>query len=90
LKIRCECRKPGTKLFEQACHDLQIDPTNSWMIGDQTRDIEMARRVGLQSILLNTGSGGSDRQFSATPAYIATDLMAASEFVLQQRELISR
>jgi D,D-heptose 1,7-bisphosphate phosphatase len=90
LKIRCECRKPGTKLFEQACHDLQIDPTNSWMIGDQTRDIEMARRVGLQSILLNTGSGGSDKQFSATPAYIATDLMAASEFVLQQRELISR
>jgi D,D-heptose 1,7-bisphosphate phosphatase len=90
LKIRCECRKPGTKLFEQACHDLQLDPTNSWMIGDQTRDIEMARRVGLQSILLSTGSGGSDKQFSATPDYIASDLMAAFDFVLQQRELISR
>jgi len=90
LKIRCECRKPGTKLFEQACHDLQLDPTSSWMIGDQTRDIEMARRVGLPSILISTGSGGSDKQFSATPDSIASDLMAAFDFVLQQRELISR
>jgi len=90
LKIHCECRKPGTKLFEQACHDLRINRANSWMIGDQTRDIEMAHRAGLPSILLNTGAAGADKQFLSTPDHIVPDLMAATDVILQTRELISR
>ena len=47
LKMKCECRKPATGLFERACAELRIDRARSWMIGDQTRDIEMARRSGV-------------------------------------------
>jgi D,D-heptose 1,7-bisphosphate phosphatase len=86
LKRDCECRKPGTKLFEQACDDLRIDAARSWMIGDQARDIEMARRAGLRSILVQTSTDGSDGQFSSRPDYVATDLRAASELILQHRE----
>ena len=89
LKTRCECRKPGTKLFEQACRDLRIDAANSWMIGDQTRDIEMARRVGLRSILVQTGAAGRDGQFPSAPDHTAADLLAASDVVLQHSELVS-
>jgi D,D-heptose 1,7-bisphosphate phosphatase len=90
LKMHCECRKPGTKMFEQACDELQIDRSNSWMIGDQTRDIEMARRVGLRSILVQTGEAGADKQFSSAPDHVALDLRAAAEVILQSRELRSR
>jgi D,D-heptose 1,7-bisphosphate phosphatase len=86
LKIPCECRKPGTKLFEQACHDLGIDAANSWMIGDQSRDIEMARRAGLQSVLVQTGAAGRDGQFSASPDHIAEDLVAAAAVIVQSKQ----
>src|ERR1700722_4323580 len=83
LKTPCECRKPGTKLFEQACHDLGIDAANSWMIGDQSRDIEMARRAGLRSVLVRTGAAGRDGKFAASPDHIADDLTAAAAVILQ-------
>jgi D,D-heptose 1,7-bisphosphate phosphatase len=89
LKIQCECRKPGTGLFEQACRDFRIDRSNSWMIGDQARDIEMAHRAGLRSILVQTGPPGRDGQFSSSPDHITADLLAASNVILQQRELVS-
>ena len=86
LKTHCECRKPGTKLFEQACQDLGIDAENSWMIGDQSRDIEMARRASLRSILVQTGAAGRDGQFSASPDHIAQDLAAAAAVILQSKQ----
>jgi D,D-heptose 1,7-bisphosphate phosphatase len=89
LKRHCECRKPGTGLFEQACRDLRIDVERSWMIGDQARDIEMARRAGLRSILVQTSTAESDGQFSSRPDHVASDLRAASELVLQHRESIA-
>jgi D,D-heptose 1,7-bisphosphate phosphatase len=89
LKRHCECRKPGTGLFEQACRDLRIDVARSWMIGDQARDIEMARRAGLRSILVQTGTAGSDGQLSLRPDHVATDLRAASELIFQHRESIA-
>jgi D,D-heptose 1,7-bisphosphate phosphatase len=90
LKIRCECRKPGTKLFEQACRDLPIEAANSWMVGDQISDIEMAGRAGLRSVLVRTGAAGRDGQFRSAPDLIADDLASAARVITQGRELISR
>lgn len=85
LKTRCKCRKPGTGLFEQACRDLRIDVANSWMVGDQTRDIEMARRAGLLSVLVKTGGAGRDGQFTAAADHIVDDLAAAAGVILRQK-----
>ena len=87
LKIPCECRKPATGLFERACRELRLDPANSWMVGDQTRDIEMARRAGLRSVLLNTGAAGGDKQFQSAPDFVAGDLAAAADVILQNMEV---
>lgn len=81
LKIACDCRKPAVGLFERACRDLEIERAGSWMIGDQTRDIEMARRAGLRSILVKTGAAGQDGRFEAVPDLVATDLQAAATLV---------
>jgi histidinol-phosphate phosphatase family protein len=82
LKIACDCRKPALGLFERACRDLSIDAAASWMIGDQTRDIEMARRAGLRSILVQTGAAGGDGRFQCTADHIARDLGGAAEIVI--------
>jgi D,D-heptose 1,7-bisphosphate phosphatase len=86
LKRECECRKPATGLFGRACEELQIDPARSWMIGDQTGDIEMARRAGLRSVLVQTGLAGGDGKFRATPDFVAGDLAAAADVILRHGE----
>ena len=62
-----------------------LDKRSSWMVGDQTRDIEMARRAGLRSVLLRTGVGGADGKFAAEPDFIADDLAVAAEIILRDR-----
>lgn len=44
--------KPGTLLFEKAIAKYNIDPFNSWMIGDKERDIIPARKLKIKTILL--------------------------------------
>ena len=78
LAIICDCRKPAPGLVERACRDFHIDLTRSWMIGDHTRDIETARRVGLRSILVTTGHAGLDGEWTTKPDRIAGDLSHAA------------
>ncbi len=85
LKTHCECRKPGTKMVEQACRDLGIDAAQSWMIGDRSGDIEMAGRAGLRSVLVRTGAAGRDGKFSAAPDHVADDLSSAAAVILQSQ-----
>ena len=85
LKTYCECRKPGTKLFEQACRDLGIDAALSWMIGDRSGDVEMARRAGLRSVLVRTGAAGRDGKFAASPDHVVDDITAAAAVILQSQ-----
>jgi len=80
LKIRCECRKPGTLLLRQAFADLPIDRPRSMLIGDSLRDIGAARGVGIWAYGVRTGYGCRDgeryRRESGVPP--VPDLMFAS------------
>lgn len=51
LTITCECRKPGTALFHQACTEWPIDRKRSVMIGDKQIDMEAARLFGIPGLL---------------------------------------
>jgi mannose-1-phosphate guanylyltransferase / phosphomannomutase len=77
LKIRCECRKPGTLLLRQALADLPIDRPRSMLIGDSLRDIGAARGIGIWAYGVRTGYGCRDRERyrreSGTP--LVPDLM---------------
>ena len=84
LKVSCECRKPGTALVELAGLQHSLDLSRSWMIGDQTSDIELARRVGLRSVLVRTGSSGLDGKYAAQPDHVADDIDSAADFILGQ------
>jgi mannose-1-phosphate guanylyltransferase/phosphomannomutase len=60
LKIRCECRKPGTLLLRQALADLPIDRPRSMLVGDSLRDIGAARGIGIWAYGVRTGYGCRD------------------------------
>jgi mannose-1-phosphate guanylyltransferase/phosphomannomutase len=77
LKIRCECRKPGTLLLQQALADLPINLPRSMLIGDSLRDIGAARRIGIWAYGVRTGYGCRDaeRYLRETGMPPAPDLM---------------
>jgi len=48
----CECRKPGTGLFDQARRDWNIDFATSAVVGDRDLDIDAGRKLGLLTALV--------------------------------------
>jgi D-glycero-D-manno-heptose 1,7-bisphosphate phosphatase len=82
----CECRKPNTGLLDAAARDLDLDLSRSWVIGDQWRDIELARRAGARGILVRTGYGGGLEhnwpKDVERPPVVCDDLMAAARHIL--------
>lgn len=75
----CACRKPGTVMVERAVADLGLDLSHVYVVGDQRRDIDLARRIGAKGILVTTGPTSAQaleelRQEVAVPDYVATDL----------------
>ena len=82
LKGPCECRKPAHALVARAAREHRLDLARSWIVGDQTADLELARRAGLRSVLVRTGAAGIDGKYDATPDHTADDLAAAADLIL--------
>lgn len=55
-RASCTCRKPRPGMLIRAAHDLQLDLTRSWMIGDILDDVEAGRRAGCRAALLANGN----------------------------------
>ena len=84
LAENCPCRKPRTKLLEQAQKDLNIDMAHSYIIGDKTSDIQTGINAGIRTILVQTGKAGKDGEYDVQPDYIARDLLDAANWILEQ------
>ncbi len=53
-KCDCECRKPKPGMLLQAAKDLNIDLSQSYMIGDSEKDIEAGKRAGCRESFMVT------------------------------------
>lgn len=87
----CACRKPGTAMVERAVADLGLDLSRAYVVGDQRRDIDLARRIGAKGILVTTGPTSTQaleelRQEGAAPDYVATDLGQAVTWLFGDAE----
>lgn len=81
----CECRKPGTKMFEDAARELGIDLSRSWMIGDKDIDVKAGSNAGASTILVSTGYGKLHKPTLETENIrFAVDFGAAISFILDQ------
>jgi D-glycero-D-manno-heptose 1,7-bisphosphate phosphatase len=48
----CICRKPNSLFVEKGLARFNIDPKQSYFIGDKDRDIEAAQKGGVEGILI--------------------------------------
>jgi D-glycero-D-manno-heptose 1,7-bisphosphate phosphatase len=77
----CTCRKPAPGLILQACADLGLDPTSSFMVGDRWRDIEAGCAAGCRTVFIDNGY--KERQPRAHDLRVCS-LLQASEWILAQ------
>ncbi|MFH0888821.1 MAG: HAD family hydrolase [Planctomycetota bacterium] len=91
----CNCRKPQTGLLRKAMKDFNIEPSQSFFIGDSLRDMQAAKKAGIKFILVLTGYGKKTlreiikkvpvrNRPSVTSGQVAANLLKASQWIISQ------
>ena len=86
----CACRKPGTRLLEDAASNLGLALRDSAMVGDKLLDVVTAHRAGARGVLVRSGYGRDEQQridggeLDRAPDWVADDLAAAVSWLLDQ------
>jgi D-glycero-D-manno-heptose 1,7-bisphosphate phosphatase len=70
-------RKPDTLMMEKAIARYDIDPAQSWFIGDRPGDIECGRKMGLKTILISNSQNDD-----CLPSFTAVNLLEAVNGIL--------
>ncbi len=79
----CACRKPAAAMLERARDELALDLAASWVVGDYTSDVEVARAAGCRgAVLVLTGRGAEADASADASVPRAADLTAAAEVIL--------
>ncbi|HUA89994.1 MAG TPA: HAD family hydrolase [Steroidobacteraceae bacterium] len=78
----CDCRKPATRLVEDAGRELGFDPRLTVVVGDKSSDVELGQRLGGTSLLLSADGTTSDR-LPAKPDYVVASLEEAARITAQ-------
>jgi D-glycero-D-manno-heptose 1,7-bisphosphate phosphatase len=74
----CVCRKPSPYFLLKAIEEFDVDPKQSWMVGDRATDILCGRAAGVRTVLVNAeGTGCRD----VAPDHVAAHLAAAAEYI---------
>jgi D-glycero-D-manno-heptose 1,7-bisphosphate phosphatase len=82
----CDCRKPNSGMLLRARDEMNIDLTQSFVIGDRYLDVEAAHNVGAKGILVLTGYGREEREKyksnKCQPDLVADNLLTAVDAIL--------
>jgi histidinol-phosphate phosphatase family protein len=61
----CSCRKPATRMFEDAIRDFKLNPARVAYIGDRWRDVVAAKKLGGRGIMISSPeTTDEDRQLA--------------------------
>ena len=84
-------RKPGTALLAEYFED-DYDLANSFVVGDRASDIELAKNLGAQGILLHTDTSLLNESIRATCALTTTSWNEIYDFLclLDRQVLVNR
>lgn len=82
-RISCGCRKPNVGLAERAAAELDLDVSRSYVVGDQSGDMDLAARIGAKGILIKSGDGAGGGQKSAAGFLAVQDFWEAAQWVIQ-------
>lgn len=79
----CQCRKPGTGLFWQACEELAIDMDSSFVVGDRIRDLCICHESGVRGILM-TKKKITKKEFQGGDISVCSDWYQVIEKIRRQ------
>ena len=81
----CDCRKPGTKMFEDAIHDFKLNPANVAYVGDRWRDVSASKTLGGRGIMISSHMTTDEdrRKAKADGIETASTLEAAVEMLFR-------
>ncbi|HEX5399282.1 MAG TPA: HAD family hydrolase [Verrucomicrobiae bacterium] len=80
----CDCRKPKPGMLLHAAHELNIDLSQSWMVGDRWRDVDCGHAAGCRTIFINRGYAEDLKQ---PPDFSARNLAEAADIILNKSKL---
>ncbi|HXF09883.1 MAG TPA: HAD family hydrolase [Desulfuromonadaceae bacterium] len=75
----CDCRKPRPGMLRRAAHELGIDLSTSWMVGDRWRDVDCGHAAGCRTIFVDRGYAEELKQM---PDFRVKNLLEAAEIIL--------
>jgi D-glycero-D-manno-heptose 1,7-bisphosphate phosphatase len=84
----CECRKPKPGMIRAAVRDHGLDPSQSFVVGDRWRDIEMGLAAGTRAVLVQTGYGRTEagrQPASISNVPVVANLIEATSWILLNR-----
>jgi D-glycero-D-manno-heptose 1,7-bisphosphate phosphatase len=86
-KRQCTCRKPDSGMVERAAAELGVDPSASYVVGDQKTDVELARRIGATPVFIRRSASltGDVRGIAA-----AGDLWEAAGWIIEHAKQAAR
>lgn len=81
---KCDCRKPKPGLLLRAAHDLNIDLSASFMVGDRWRDIEAGKIAGCQTFFIDYSY--DEKQPESYDFHVGS-LFEATQIIFQKKRL---
>jgi D-glycero-D-manno-heptose 1,7-bisphosphate phosphatase len=78
----CDCRKPHTRLVEEAAATLGFEPRDAVVIGDKSSDIGLGRRLGAITMLVSADGRASDG-IQTEPDFVVATLLEAARITAQ-------
>jgi D-glycero-D-manno-heptose 1,7-bisphosphate phosphatase len=79
---RCPCRKPEPGMLRLAASELNFPLHSAYMVGDQSSDIEAARRAGCRAVLVTDEVPSVLLTGNAAAPLLARDLCQAAELII--------
>lgn len=88
----CACRKPAIGMAERAIAEFALNPLRMYLVGDQSSDVEMAKRLGARSVFVTTGHGSRETLAALSarrlkPDYVANCLDIAVDWIFRDAYL---
>jgi len=81
---KCDCRKPNVTMLKDLFERHDIDLVKSFVIGNETADIELADNIGCNAILINPDEAGLDPDRMASKHQTVSDISEACDYIVKR------
>jgi D-glycero-D-manno-heptose 1,7-bisphosphate phosphatase len=93
LTKKCDCRKPGTGMVKQALKRFPIDLSNSYVVGDNRGDVELAQNARMAAgVLVRTGHGrraeAEVKKLKMKNKYVVPGIAQATKWILSRKDIL--